>query len=232
MDEQTVVFLPGFLCDERLWQHQQESLSEVASCEVVDLRNRRNLQEMLAALDKVPVKKLHLVGFSMGAYVAQVFATQNPDRIGHLVLIGSTGTALPDAEIKTRLQMKTLLQKASFKGLSDRELRHYLHPDAYANPEIANVVREMAASNTSEMYLNQMMATLDRHDLRIQLNSLKFPMTLVGGVQDMITPKDKIEAFHKAVRRSKLHLIEGAGHFVPLEKPTELNQILLQTLSN
>jgi pimeloyl-ACP methyl ester carboxylesterase len=232
MSDQKFIFLPGFLCDERLWQHQQEALSAVASCEVVDLRNRRNLQEMLGELDKVPVKKINLIGFSMGAYVAQVFAAQNPDRIGHLVLIGSTGTSLPDSEIKVRLQMKTLLQKASYKGLSDRELSHYLHPDAFANPAIANVVREMAAANTSEMYLNQMMATLDRHDMRIQLNSYKFPMTLVGGAQDRITPKDKIEAFHKAVLRSKLHLIEGAGHFVPLEKPAELNQILLQTLPN
>lgn len=223
-----MVFLPGFLCDERLWAHQLKALLPYIPCTVVDLRRKQSLQEMVQAVQALPYPKFTLVGFSMGGYIAQAFAVQHPERIHQLVLIGATGAELSEREYKARSRMKSLLQKVAYAGLSEAELKFYLHPQSYENPEIREIIRAMAASNSSEMYLHQMNATLDRKDFKPQLNSLHFPMTLIAGAQDKMAPREQIEAFHRAMPLSKLFLLENCGHFVPLEKPQELSQILSQ----
>ncbi|QDK44416.1 hypothetical protein DOM22_04215 [Bdellovibrio sp. ZAP7] len=220
-----VVCLPGFLCDERLWTYQKDLLAEI-DCSFADLRKASNLNQMLDTIDKSFPGPMTLLGFSMGGYVAQVFATQFPHRVAELILIGTTGSPLTDVEVKIRIQTRNLLKKVAFGGIASSQLKHYLHPDALENSEIRQLILDMAASNNTEMYLNQMNATLDRRDLKMNLNSLKIPITLIGGVDDQIAPKEKMEAFSRAIPRARLHMIEGAGHFIPLEKPDELNAIL------
>jgi pimeloyl-ACP methyl ester carboxylesterase len=222
-----VILLPGFLCDQRLWKFQKILWASRPSM-IIDLRHCKTLTEMVHLVEPAPYERFILVGFSMGAYVAQVFATQYPTRIEQLVLIGATGSSLPDVEIKGRMQMKSILQHSEYKGLSERELKHYLHPKSFENTTIKKTVQEMTASNTSEMYLGQMIATLEREDYKATLNSLHFPITMIVGDEDKITLPQEVELFHQAIPRSQLFRIPECGHFVPLEKPEELNQILLK----
>ncbi|WP_413577532.1 alpha/beta fold hydrolase [Bdellovibrio sp. HCB290] len=226
----SIVCLPGFLCDDRLWKYQREILTS-QECKFLDLRHSENLNQMLDQIDQAFTGPLTLIGFSMGAYVAQVFATRFPHRVEELILIGSTGSPFSDSEFKARVQTANTLKKVAFGGLSPKALQHYIHQDALNNEEIRNQILEMAAGNNTEMYLNQMNATLHRMDLKMSLNAMQFPITLIGGAQDQIAPKDKVEAFQRAIPRSTLHMIEGSGHFIPLEKPTELNAILMNALS-
>lgn len=224
--ETPIVFLPGFLCDERLWTHQLKAFMPLAPCTVVDLRHKTSVQGMVEAIQALPYPHFHLVGFSMGGYIAQAFAVQSPERLRTLVLIGSSGAVLSEKEYTGRKRMKSLLQNVAYAGLSDLELKYYLHPKAYASEEIRETVRAMAASNTSEMYLGQMNATLDRVDFKSQLQLLKVPITMVSGIQDKLAPREQVQAFHQALPHSHLHLLDECGHFVPLEKPSELNRIL------
>ncbi|WP_413586604.1 alpha/beta fold hydrolase [Bdellovibrio sp. HCB274] len=226
----SIVCLPGFLCDDRLWKHQRDILAS-QDCKFLDLRHSENLNQMLEQIEQSFTTPLTLIGFSMGAYVAQVFATRFPHRVEELILIGATGCPFSDSEFKARVQTANTLKKVAFGGLSPKALKHYIHEDALNNEAIRNQILEMAAGNNTEMYLNQLNATLHRMDLKMSLNSLRFPITLIGAAQDQITPLEKVEAFQRAIPRSTLYIIEGSGHFIPLEKPEELNAILMAALA-
>ncbi|WP_413560240.1 alpha/beta fold hydrolase [Bdellovibrio sp. HCB209] len=226
-----VVCLPGFLCDERLWTYQKEVLKS-HDTKFLDLRFASNLNQMIADIAQAHTDPFTIIGFSMGAYVAQVFATLYPEKVQQLILIGATGSPLTDVEYKARIQTRNILRKVSYGGLSTKELKHYLHPNALENETIRTLILQMAASNNTEMYLNQMNATLERQDLKMSLNGLRFPVTLIGGAQDQIAPRTKMESFHKAIPRSTLHIIEESGHFIPLEKPEEVSAIFATALKH
>ena len=226
----TRIFVPGFLCDRRLWSHQATVLSPEAPARFVDLRHASDLEEMLSivggAAHECTSDPVDLIGFSMGGYVSQVFAARFPDRVRSLTLVAATGGPLSAGEIRARETMAALLEKSAYRGISDRELARYLSPAALADASIANVVRAMCADNTSEMYLRQMRATLHRESPVDALNRAHFSITLVAGREDRVVPLVALEKFRSEIPRAKLEIVAESGHYVPLEKPEALNAIL------
>jgi pimeloyl-ACP methyl ester carboxylesterase len=58
------------------------------------------------------------------------------------------------------------------------------------------------------------------------LGGIATPSLVVWGRDDRIVPLECGERYAKALPRARLEVIEGAGHFVEMEKPTELAQLV------
>ncbi|UXR66080.1 alpha/beta hydrolase [Bdellovibrio bacteriovorus] len=224
------VFLPGFLCDERVWADTISQLTAPGPFVSLHFKDCKDLQDMLNLLIQLPYPRFNLIGFSMGGYVAELFATQYPERLQHLALIAVNVGPLSERERQWRLNMKEMLGKFQYRGMNEKELSRFLHPNSLSKAHVTNTIIDMSAGYTSEMYLNQMMATLDRKDLGAELAQLSCPILLVAGRDDRVVPLKQIESLHQQVPQAKLHIIDECGHYVPLEKPAELAQILNRAL--
>lgn len=220
------IFLPGFLCDERVWENQARELATSHATQILDLRLCRNLDEMMAQISREAPRKFHLLGFSMGGYVAQAFAHFHPDRLESLTLVAISAGKLSEKEIASRLKMESVLKVAHYRGLSPKEMPRYIHEKHLQNPEVVDVIIEMSKTNTSEMYLNQMRATLYREDYRNSLQSAKYPIMVVAGAQDRVVPCEELKTFAAGLPRAEFHIIEETGHYIPLEQPLALNKLI------
>lgn len=225
------VFLPGFLCDERVWSDTLARLNLPGAMLAVHFKDCKDLQEMLNLVHDLPYHQFHLVGFSMGGYVAKLFATQHPDRVQSLSLVATNVGPLSERERQWRLSMKEFLGKYQYRGMNEKELSRFLHPKSLTDAHITRTIVDMSAGYTSEMYLNQMMATLDRKDLTSELRQLSCPILLVGGREDRVVPLKQLEALQQQIPKAQLDVIEDCGHYIPLEKPAEMAQILSQFFS-
>jgi pimeloyl-ACP methyl ester carboxylesterase len=65
-----------------------------------------------------------------------------------------------------------------------------------------------------------------RHNMRKDLPQFAQPTCLVWGLQDMITPPDVAEEFHKLLPDSELHFLDHCGHAAMMERPAEFNLIV------
>lgn len=76
--------LPGTMCDEGLWQFTQPLLGDVNLKHVVlpEVDTLDGIVEALSLL--LPNEPIHLLGFSMGGYLASAFALKYPERIKQL----------------------------------------------------------------------------------------------------------------------------------------------------
>jgi pimeloyl-ACP methyl ester carboxylesterase len=220
---QHLVFLPGTLCDQRLWQFQQ---SRFPLSTVVNLRTQSTVEEMLHSIADVPFPSFILIGFSLGGYIAQEFALKNPQRVTQLVLIGSSAKGYPESEKELFLKSRPLIEAGLFKGITDRRLKEFLHPKSYVHPELRALIHSMAGPDAAKVYLRQVDATLNRPDLSEKLKSLHCPLTAIGGMQDQIVSFEEILALKNYVPNANIEILEECGHFVPLEKPDEVNAIL------
>jgi pimeloyl-ACP methyl ester carboxylesterase len=73
-------------------------------------------------------------------------------------------------------------------------------------------------------------AMRDRPDYTSVLPSISVPTLLIVGERDAISTKATMEGMHRAIPRSKLAVIPGAGHLTTIEKPREVNDAIRQFL--
>jgi pimeloyl-ACP methyl ester carboxylesterase len=218
------VFLPGTLCDARLWHHQTEVFKTHT---VVNLRTQESVGAMVESVAQSPFEKFILVGFSMGGYIAQEFALQYPERVLKLVLMGSSCEGYPPGEKEIIQRALPQIEKGMFRGLTEKRLRQFLHPRSYDNPAIRELVRDMAGGDDAgAVYRRQLNATLDRRNLSQEIGSLHCPMSVLAGKDDQIVPVESILRMEQYAPRAEIHVLSECGHFVPLERPDQVNEIL------
>jgi pimeloyl-ACP methyl ester carboxylesterase len=64
------------------------------------------------------------------------------------------------------------------------------------------------------------------YDMTKRLNELKIPVQLIWGADDPLFPVAHAARAHSLIKRSKLTVIEGAGHTPQAERPEEFNRVL------
>ena len=108
-----VVLLHGFLENVTIWNSLKEELLSRYRVITIDLLGHGktgclgyvHTMEMMAetvkaVLDELMVRRVSLIGHSMGGYVALAFAEAHPDDVKALVLVNSTTSA--DSEVKKK----------------------------------------------------------------------------------------------------------------------------------
>jgi pimeloyl-ACP methyl ester carboxylesterase len=222
-----LIFLPGTLCDERLWVYQT---SFFPSSRVIDLRNQSSIEEMLEDISNTELEKFVLIGFSMGGHVALEFALKYPERVSQVIVMGASGQAYPVHERDVVMRSIPELKKGLFKGITTKRLREFLHPRSFENEDLRLLISSMAGDDACDVYLRQLSATFDRRDLTGLLAKSQIPITFFAGADDKIVPRSVIEESVARIPHTKMRTFSECGHFIPLEKPDEVNDALIEVL--
>ena len=71
-----------------------------------------------------------------------------------------------------------------------------------------------------------------RHNMEKDLPNFKIPVCLIWGKQDIVTPPEVAEDFHRLMPNSDLYWIDKCGHAPMMEHPVEFNTILTPWIEN
>lgn len=224
---QSLVLLPGLLCDARLWQAQVEALGAQADIWIADLTRDASMADMARrVLQEAPFKEFSLAALSMGGYASLEIMRQAPQRVRRLALLDTQ--ARPDtAEARERrLALIELANKGRFLGVTDRLLPLLMHASRLGDARLTDLVKDMARAVGQEAFLRQQTAIMDRIDSRPSLGAIACPTLVLCGEQDMLTPLDRHEEIAAAIPGATLCVLPGCGHLAPLERPVEVNRAL------
>jgi pimeloyl-ACP methyl ester carboxylesterase len=198
-----LVMLPGTLCDARLYAPVLEHLGRRAH--IPDLAGATTSADLAAAMLLHLPERFALCGFSLGAIVALEIAAQRPERVERLALIGCNPGPLPPVAAQARQELK---QREFVASSFDR-----------SDPRIRQLIDDMAHNTEPSVYQQQTEITVSRIDSRPRLGRLAMPVLILCGSEDQIcSPALSIE-MARAIPQARLSLIEGAGHYVTLERP-------------
>ncbi len=226
------VFLPGKLCDQRLWAETMNALTEVIDPIFVDFRSEQTLEGMLEAVLNCCEEKFILIGFSMGGYVAQEFALKFPDRILGLALIAVSADGYSIEEKALQMKFIDNAKQMGFKGLSDTALRKFIHPSRYQDEDLVQLIKNMASESGVKTFIAQHEATINRRSRLVDLAKLNCATIIVASREDQVVPLALIENMSNNILGSELKIIDNCGHMIPLEQPEKLNDTLKKWIRN
>jgi len=173
-------------------------------------------QSLLASLD---VAKVTLVGLGFGGWIAAEMATMSPQAFRRLVLVGAMGVKPVHGEILDQALVSYIdYVRAGFEdqGAFDRLFG--------ADPPTAlleqwDLNREMTFRIAWKPYMyNPTLPHL--------LGGVRTPALIVWGRGDKVVPLECGEAYARLLPRSRLAVVEGAGHLVDMEKPEALATLI------
>lgn len=175
-----------------------------------------------AALRKVEGDRLIVVGCSVGGSCAIEIARAAPERIAALVLIGTKARHRPDPDLHAAA-LRTLREE----GMAETWRRHW-EPlfSASVDPSVLAATRDIALAQSPEAAARGIAAFHSRPSRADFLAAFARPVIVITGADDR-APGLKISAEQAdAAPRGRLQVIEGSGHYVPLERRDALNAIL------
>ena len=221
-----VVFLPGMMCDLRVFAWQLLEFGRNRSVTVAPITMGDRIEEIASnILDRVP-PKFALVGLSMGGVVAMEILRRAPNRVTRLALISSNSLAeTPQSAAEYEPQIIKLragkLEEA-VQGLMPAE---HIGAGPGRSAVLAELM-EMARDMGPEAIVRQVRALQKRRDYQSVLRKCKVPALILCGDQDGLTPVKRHTLMAELMPYAELSVIEGAGHLPTLENPNATNAAL------
>ena len=211
-----------------------------------DFRNfdpRSQAALLRRALLRLHVEDPVIVGHSWGTLVALWMGVMHPNAIRALVLMSGyyyptlrldvpvlSMPAIPYFGTFLRHTVSPVLGRLMWPLIK----RQIFGPPATPEPFKSNYAVWMTLrpgtlnASASETAMMQSAAS----ELAPQFDRLKVPVTLLAGSSDrLVSSKAHTMRLHKALRASKLHMVEGMGHMVHHEAPDEVVLAIRQALT-
>jgi pimeloyl-ACP methyl ester carboxylesterase len=223
-----VLLLHALPLDERMWEPQQEALSEyeVVAPNLYGLGGS-SIEGWAIAILRQVWDEFAVVGASMGGYVALALARLAPERVRGLVLAGSRADADSPERKQDRVETISLVQQQGADALWQK-MKGMLTAGADADAEART--RELARGQATGDLVAALRAIRDRPDSTDVLASLEAPVVIAVGDQDERLSVDEAKALAKSAKKGRVALFEGAGHLPSIQQPDRFNEELLAFL--
>ena len=180
--------------------------------------------DVLGLMDGLELEDVVVAGLSMGGYVSFAMKRQAPTRFTGLVLADTRSQADTPPAREMRQQLRELLRTGGPRGLAEQSLPK-LFSDA-AGHDVISRTRTMIESAPASAIDAALVAMIGRPDSTPGLADITCSTLVVVGDHDVITPLADSEAMQRAIPRSTLCVIPGAGHLSSLEQPELFSRAL------
>lgn len=184
------------------------------------------MDDMLAAVVENTPEKSHLIGFSLGGYLAMEAALKTPDNFESIIIIASSPYGLSDDEKQLRKINAEMLSRMTYRGMSRKRLSQFVHEHNMDDTSVTDTILQMEKDLGQEELINQLIAPIDRRNLKEDLIAFKKPVHFIMAEEDELVPIAAIEKLANAHEHIHLHRMVGSGHMIPLEIPEKLAEII------
>jgi 3-oxoadipate enol-lactonase len=241
---EAVVFLHGYPHDRTLWASQLGALPVPSRTLACDLRGFGESGGRATSLDDyatdvaawlkgLGIQQAVIAGLSMGGYVAFALWRKYPSLIRALVLCDTRAQADDETGKEKRDEQLAMVRARGSEAIADHLIAAMVGKTTRdQRPEVTERVHAMIARAPVEGIIGALTAMRDRPDSTPTLATITVPTLILVGDEDVITPPSESRAMNAAIPRSRLEVIQGAGHLSNLERPAHFNHVVGEFLAS
>ena len=197
--------------------------------------NKENLSfddfsnQLINLIDELNIKRIHLVGFSIGSLIARNFASKYSDRLETLILLCSIfkRTEKQQQIVKDRFE----LAKKS-KSLSKQALKRWF-TDEYLekNPNTFNKISSILEQNSMENFLKIYELFVNHKDDE-QFEKIKTKTLIMTGEGDIGSTPEMSINLSKVINNSNVKIISKGKHLCSIECADDVNIAIKKHIQN
>lgn len=221
-----LVFLPGMMCDARLFEPQIRAFSATHPVMIAPITKGQRMEEIASNLITALPQKFALAGLSMGGIVAMEILRRAPDRVTRIALMDTNCLAeTPQVAANREPQIVKVRSGKLSEVLRDELKPAYLAPGP-RRPQVLQTVMDMAHTLGPDVFVNQPRALQRRRDQQATLRKIHQPALVLCGAHDLLCPIKRHTFMAELIPHARLVVLDDAGHLPTLETPDETNDAL------
>jgi len=186
-------------------------------------------------MKSLEIQNAHVLGVSMGGYIAQELAINYPRMVRSLIL----GCTSPGGEKAVPMSPERLKKFTANEGLSPEEIlkkdMDILFSDRFihGNPETIREFIEISMRyyQPADAFQRQLEACL-RHDAGDRLAHIKVPTMIIAGDDDSLVPSENSSILKELMPRAELYFLPGLRHCFFIEESEKFNHKLIDFLKS
>lgn len=187
-------------------------------------------EDLYDFMNQLKISKAQLLGLSMGGAIVQQFALNHPERIRSLVLV-STFSHFDEKTHQTFVHLRQTLRQEGYPAYYDEVVKLAFTPQFIAaNPGPIAELKEKRVRSNSPVAIGRATDACMAFNLKHQITKISLPTLIVSGREDIFTPVHLAEHIHRSIPGSEWKVLEGGGHILPIEKASQLAQVVLEFL--
>jgi pimeloyl-ACP methyl ester carboxylesterase len=210
--------LPGNMCDARMWD------GTFPDGEGIDIAAPVPPGATITAMAHWCLRTfegpLIPIGFSMGGIVALAMAEKAPDRIAAIGLLSTNpGADRPERAAARPAQQAEAMERGLERLVAEELKPNYLAEGNKDDSALRKRILDMALGLGPQVFARQSEALRTRTSYEHVLGRLTCPAIVMCGAEDRLCPPDLHRRIAERLAQPTLHIVEDAGHMLPMEQP-------------
>ncbi len=235
-----VVLLHGLGGDGHEWVYQKAALSSRYRVVIPDLKGHglsaapstpvyspfEHAKDVVALLDHLKIDQAFMVGISAGGFTCLALALDHTTRVRGMVLLATTAH-MDKFTIAVGKKWVDLFQKVGFDAYMDQEIRDIFYPDWLMEhlDQMAKFKESQRGRDLSGIAPSG--AANVTWDVRSRIGKIKLPTLVVHGLDDRVVDPTSARILRQTILGSEMKLYPNTGHMLIIERPQEINELLL-----
>jgi pimeloyl-ACP methyl ester carboxylesterase len=188
-------------------------------------------RDIIILMDTLGIPRAHILGFSMGASIAQELVLANPQRVGRLILVA--GTCGGKEAVKTNLEVwdRLLDKTGSVTDIANRMFSLLFPPGWLRNHDPFRYCPEVYEVIKTEEAARQVSAFTSWAGSFARLNRIRSQTFILTGSEDTVIAPHNSVIMNRQIPGSELMTFMGAGHGLMYQCPDRFSDTILEFLS-
>ncbi|WP_341366011.1 alpha/beta hydrolase [Yoonia sp. BS5-3] len=246
-DGDVIVFAHGLLFSGKMYDAQVAHFSPNYRCITFDHRGQGQsgvtkdgydmdtlAEDAVALIKHLELPPCHLVGLSMGGFVAMRIAARHPELLKSVTLLDTSAGAEPKNN-KPKYWLSNLIARIFGLWAVTSSAMKNLFGQTFLNDPARKAEKdkwwhEIAGASKTGV-TRAVTGVINRPACFDLLGQITLPVGVGVGAEDIATKPEEAEAIHAAIAGSTLTIFEGSGHSSSIETPELVNDLITQTIN-
>ena len=243
---EAILFIHSFMMNCNMYDRQVEALKDRYRVIIYDLRGHgrsevtpggyniyEQVEDAAGFIQQLELAPCHVVGMSIGGYIAMRLAKKYPQLVRSQILI-STSAAAEDPADARQFKLLGFIHNRISRSFAIKQVKPILFGEKFLNDpkaaETRNYWHEQFMRNDKYSFAKTLDGILARDNLLKEFGTIVVPTLIISGEADAACDPVQSERMHTKLPSSQWVQIPDVGHTPPVEAAEIVNSAISEFL--